>query len=224
MILQGSPPELWTDLGRLALASLLGGVIGFERRMQAQPAGMRTQMVIAASCCLAMAVSRHLPRLEGGGDPGRIAQSVLQGIGFVGAGAILKTGLSVHGLTTAATLWASATIGLAVGAGLLIEAAALTLVVGLGLLALEPLEVVLTRRRELRRITVESKEMADLLDQLGPIFSRHHLRLDEVGGTHRFEERRHTLSLVVACPETLSHPDLVRDIGGLPGVIEVRVE
>jgi putative Mg2+ transporter-C (MgtC) family protein len=224
VILQGGSPEVWTDLGRLAIASLLGSLIGLERRIQAQPAGIRTQMVVAASCCLAMVVSRHLPRLEGAGDPGRIAQSVLQGLGFIGAGAILKSGLSVHGLTTAATLWASATIGLAAGAGLLIEAAALTAIVGVGVLALEPLEVVLTRRRELRRITVESKETVDLLDQMRPILSRHHLRLDEVGGTHRFQERRHTLSLVVACPEAMSHHDLVREIGGLPGVIEVRVE
>lgn len=223
-MVQGTPPDLLTDLGRLALAGLLGGVIGFERRMQAQPAGVRTQLVIAASCCLAVVVSRHLPRLEGGGDPGRIAQSVLQGIGFVGAGAILKSGLSVHGLTTAATIWASATIGLAAGAGLLVEAAALTAVVGLGLLVLEPLEVALTRRRELRRIVVESRDTPNLMDQLRPILSRYHIRLDEVGAAFRLEDRRHTLSLVIACPENVSQPDLVREIAGLMGVVEVRVE
>jgi putative Mg2+ transporter-C (MgtC) family protein len=222
--LQGSPPDLWIDLGRLAVASVLGGIVGFERRMQAQPAGIRTQMVLAASCCMAIVISRHLPQLEGGGDPGRIAASVLQGIGFVGAGAILKSGLSVHGLTTAATIWASATIGLAAGAGLVVEAAALTGVVALGLLALEPLEVVLTHRRELRRITVESKAAPDLLNQVRPVLSRHHIRLDEVGGTHRIEERRDTLSLVVACPETMSHPDLVRDLGSIPGILEIRIE
>jgi len=212
------------DLGRLAFASLLGALLGLERRIQAQPAGMRTQMVIAAACCLAMQLSRHLPRLENGGDPGRIAQSVLQGIGFLGAGVILKSGLSVHGLTTAATIWASATIGMASGAGFLIEAAALAAIVGLGLIALEPLELLLTRRRELRRIIVESKEVPDLLGQVRPLLHQRHIRLDEVGVSHNLEDHRLTLNLITACPEKMSNPDLVREIAGIPGVIEVRVE
>jgi len=218
------PSELGQDLGRLAFASLLGGLLGLERRIQAQPAGMRTQMVIAAACCLAMQLSRHLPRVDGSGDPGRIAQSILQGIGFLGAGAILKSGLSVHGLTTAATIWASATIGMASGAGFLVQAAALAIIVGVGLLALEPLELALTRRREMRRIILESREVPDLLAEVRPRLDRHAIRLDEVGISHRLEDHRMTLTLTTACPEKLSAADLVRDLAAIPGVLEIRLE
>lgn len=195
-----------------------------ERRLQAQPAGMRTQMVIAAACCLAMELSRHVPQAEHSGDPTRMAQSVLQGVGFLGAGVILKSGLSVHGVTTAATIWAAATIGLAVGAGYLIQAAALAAIVGIGLLAVEPLELALTLRRELRRIVVESREKPDLLGEVRPLLEKNRIRLDEVGVTHRLEDHRITLNLVVACPEKMSQPDLARDLGRIPGVIEVRIE
>jgi len=218
------PLELWTDLGRIAFASLLGGLLGLERRIQAQPAGIRTQMVIAAACCLAMEISRHVPRVEHGGDSGRIAASVLQGIGFLGAGSILKSGLSVHGLTTAATIWASATIGMAAGSGLLIHAAVLAVLVGIGLVALEPLELALTRRREMRRIVIESKEHPDLLGQVRPLLEKYHIRLDEVGMAHRLEDHRQTFSLVVACPEKMAYPEFAREVGGIAGVVEVRVE
>jgi putative Mg2+ transporter-C (MgtC) family protein len=218
------PSELGQDLGRLAFASVLGGLLGLERRIQAQPAGMRTQMVIAAACCLAMELSRHLPHVDGSGDPGRIAQSILQGIGFLGAGAILKSGLSVHGLTTAATIWASATIGMASGAGFLLQAAALAIIVGVGLLALEPLELALTRRREMRRIVVESKEVPDLLAAIRPHLDKHHIRLDEVALSHRLEDHRMTLTLTTACPEKMSAAELERDLATIPGVLEIRIE
>jgi putative Mg2+ transporter-C (MgtC) family protein len=222
--LEGSSPDLWQDLGRLAFASLLGGLLGLERRIQAQPAGVRTQMVIAAACCLAVELSRHLPWMEHGGDPGRIAQSVLQGIGFVGAGAILKSGLSVHGLTTAATIWASATIGMASGAGLLVQASLLAAIVGVGLIVLEPVELALTRRRELRRIVVDAGEIPNLLDRLEEVFRKHQIRLDEVGMSHKLDQKRVTFSLVAACPERMRYPDLVRELGGIAGVTEVRIE
>jgi len=208
----------------MAYASVLGGFLGLERRIQAQPAGMRTQMVISAASCLAMEVSRHLPHLEGSGDPDRIAQSVLQGIGFVGAGAILKSGLSFHGLTTAATIWAAATIGLASGAGFLIQAAALAILVSGGLLALEPLELALTRRREMRRIILESREVPDLLAAVRPHLEKHAIRLDEVAFSHRLEDHRMTLTLTTACPEKMSVADLVRDLATISGTLEIRIE
>jgi putative Mg2+ transporter-C (MgtC) family protein len=208
----------WESLGRIALSALLGAAIGLERRIQAQPAGMRTQMVIAACCCLTM-------DLWGGTtETGRIIQAVLTGIGFLGGGSILKSGLSVHGLTTAATIWASATIGLTVGASHFFLAAALTAIVTLGLLALNPIEKLLSGRRDLRRIILESRDVSDPLGQVRPLLARRHIRLEEVGIAHRFQEQRQTLTLVVACPEDLSFPDVVRDIGAIPGMVEVRVE
>ncbi|MBV8880955.1 MAG: MgtC/SapB family protein [Planctomycetaceae bacterium] len=224
MTLSLSTAELLSDLGRVALASLLGGAVGIERRLQAQPPGMRTQMLIAAACCVAMQISLFIPRLEPHADAARIAQSVLQGIGFIGAGAILKTGLSVHGVTTAGSIWASATIGLAVGAGLPVHAATLALLATLGLVMLEPLEALLTRRRELRRIVVESGDGAEPAGDIDAVLKKYRIRVDELGMTRNQERRRVIRSAVAACPEKLPVPELVAELSRLPGVIEVRLE
>jgi putative Mg2+ transporter-C (MgtC) family protein len=99
-------------VGRLLLGALLGGGIGLERQRHGRPAGFRTHLLVCVGSVLLMLVSQSL-----GGDPGRLAAGAITGIGFLGAGAILKSGRSVHGLTTAACLWIVSAIGLAVGSG-----------------------------------------------------------------------------------------------------------
>ena len=105
--------------GRLLLGALLGGAIGLERQVHGRPAGFRTHLLVCVASVLLMIVSQSL----GGSDavrfdPGRLAAGAITGIGFLGAGVVLKAGLSVHGLTTAACLWIVSAIGLAVGGGL----------------------------------------------------------------------------------------------------------
>lgn len=95
----------------LLLAWLLGGLIGWQREAQGRAAGLRTHMLVAGGACLISLVS------FGTHDPGRIAAQIVTGIGFLGAGVILRRGVSVRGLTTAATIWVVAGIGIAVGAG-----------------------------------------------------------------------------------------------------------
>ena len=103
---------------RLGLAALLGMIVGFERERQNQPAGLRTHAILAIGSCLAMTVSINLavqfvPYVPNG-DPARLAAQVISGIGFLGAGAILRYGTNVKGLTTATSLWTVAIVGLAV--------------------------------------------------------------------------------------------------------------
>src|SRR4030065_2011233 len=105
------------------LGALLGGVIGFERQTHGRPAGFRTQLLVCVACVLIMIISEsyyvqsslrpEYARI----DPTRIAAGAMTGVGFLGAGVILKTGLSIQGLTTAACIWIVAAIGLSVGAG-----------------------------------------------------------------------------------------------------------
>jgi len=108
--------------GRLLLGALLGGGIGLERQVHGRPAGFRTHLLVCVASVLLMTVSQSLGGGPGGDafrfDPGRLAAGAITGIGFLGAGVVLKSGLSVHGLTTAACLWIVAAIGLAVGSGL----------------------------------------------------------------------------------------------------------
>ena len=125
-----TPTSLSEAFLRLALAAVLGGVIGLEREYHRKPAGLRTNMLIALGSALFSILSVELG--AGAGSPDRIAAQVVTGIGFLGAGAILRSGENVHGLTTAATIWVNAAIGMAAGLGSYTVAAvstAITLVV-----------------------------------------------------------------------------------------------
>jgi putative Mg2+ transporter-C (MgtC) family protein len=117
---------------RLLVAAVLGLVIGFERERQDHPAGLRTHMILVVGSALAMTISINLAGMyhgsTGSGDPARLAAQVVSGIGFLGAGAILRMGINVKGLTTAASLWTMAVVGLAVGAGLYLASVVTTLI------------------------------------------------------------------------------------------------
>lgn len=108
---------------RLVLGAILGGVIGFERQVHGRPAGFRTQLIVCMASVLIMIVSEYYQYLSYMNpayirvDPGRIAAGAITGVGFLGAGVILRMGITIQGLTTAACLWIVAAIGLAVGAG-----------------------------------------------------------------------------------------------------------
>jgi putative Mg2+ transporter-C (MgtC) family protein len=123
---------------RLFVAAILGGVIGFERDLHGRAAGLRTNMLVSVGSALFMLVSVAMAEIYSPGsantglrvDPSRIAAQIVTGIGFLGAGAIIKEGFNIRGLTTAACLWVSAGVGMAVGAGLF-EIAILVTVIGL---------------------------------------------------------------------------------------------
>jgi putative Mg2+ transporter-C (MgtC) family protein len=141
-------PDLswWEVLARLALAGALGGAIGFERELRDHEAGFRTHLLVAVGSAAFTLVSAYGFRDFQYGratgftlDPTRIAAQIVTGIGFLGAGAIIRQGASIRGLTTAATLWVVAAIGLASGAG---DYSVAVLGTGVVLFALYPLRVI----------------------------------------------------------------------------------
>lgn len=104
---------------RVLVAIVLGGVVGLDREMKNRPAGMRTYMLVSLGSCVVMLINQYTYQAYGCGDPVRLGAQVISGIGFLGAGTIIVTSHNqIKGLTTAAGLWASACIGLAVGVGL----------------------------------------------------------------------------------------------------------
>ncbi len=130
---------------RLFLAAFLGGVIGFERERLSWAAGLRTHMLVCTGACLVMVVSAFgfADILGTPGvmlDPSRMAAQVVSGIGFLGAGAILLRGETVRGITTAASLWTVAGIGLAIGGGLYFGGIAATFIIFIILAGIKPLE------------------------------------------------------------------------------------
>jgi putative Mg2+ transporter-C (MgtC) family protein len=111
---------------RLALAMVVGAVLGVERERLDRPAGLRTYMLVVEGACLfmicAILLAEQIVQAGGVSDPGRIASTVVQGIGFIAAGVILTTGKEVVGLTTAAGLWVATALGLLIGAGFFVIA------------------------------------------------------------------------------------------------------
>jgi len=130
---------------RLLLAALLGGLLGVERELRQKSAGLRTNILIAIGSALFTLMSYELAD-SAGADPGRVAAQIVTGVGFLGAGAIMRTDSGIHGLTTAATIWVNAAVGVAAGGGeyhLAFIATGITLGV---LLLLHPIEGLLDRR------------------------------------------------------------------------------
>ena len=129
---------------RLCLAVVLGGAVGLERELQRKAAGLRTNILICVGAALFTELS--IAMSPASGDPGRIAAQIVTGVGFLGAGTIIQARGIVTGLTTAATMWLVAAIGMAVGFGALLEATGATLLVLLVLSVLRPIERVIATR------------------------------------------------------------------------------
>ncbi|MBU1259737.1 MAG: MgtC/SapB family protein [Planctomycetes bacterium] len=133
----------WLDIVPLLVSVVLGGIIGLERELRGKAAGLRTNILICLGSCLFTVISTNLS----GSEPGRIAAQIVTGIGFLGAGAIIHSGIGIHGLTTAAGIWVVASIGMACGTKmypLAISTAVLTLIV---LLLLPPVEKKISKGR-----------------------------------------------------------------------------
>ena len=124
---------------RLLYAAVLGGIVGIEREVHEKAAGFRTHILVCIGSCVIMLTSMHIFDIYNGiadVDPGRIAAQVVSGIGFLGAGTIIRSRVSIVGLTTAASLWSIAGVGLAVGSGLFIVSAFATVLILASLLVL----------------------------------------------------------------------------------------
>lgn len=145
IIVSGEKPLHITNVEitvRLIVALVLGGMIGLERESMGRPAGFRTHILVSVGSALIMILSAYgfAEAVPGGYDPGRIAAQVVSGIGFLGAGTIMREGVNVRGLTTAASLWTVAGIGLAVGSGFYFAAILATFLVVVTLVVLNQLE------------------------------------------------------------------------------------
>ena len=187
----------WEMVARLTLAAVMGSVIGFERERLLWAAGLRTHMLVCVGACLIMLVSAYgfsdvLGQAHVVLEPSRVAAQVVSGIGFLGAGTILLRGEVVKGLTTAASLWAVAAIGLAVGGGLYVPALASTVLVIAILAGVKPIEERWRERMQGRtlRLVVRQGEMSlDVLHSLtGERASRVRQFIVRPSGTDGMEE------------------------------------
>ncbi|HUJ94683.1 MAG TPA: MgtC/SapB family protein [Terriglobales bacterium] len=170
---------LSTTIVRLAVAALLGAIIGLERELRHKPAGLRTNIFICFGAAMFTVLSNQLAA-GFGGDHTRIAAQIIPGIGFIGAGSILHARGSITGLTTAATLFVVASVGMATGGGLYITAVFATVVILIALALLGQLE----RRFELKsmRFTFEvtGKTTDTVLNELSHVLDAEELGMEDV--------------------------------------------
>ncbi len=223
------PALNWDEsLLRLALAATLGGLIGVERELREREAGLRTHLLVALGSALFTIVGAYgfHSFLESGqsvvrADPTRIAAQIVTGIGFLGAGAIIRQGLSIRGLTTAATLWVVAAVGLAAGAGYYSAAVSTT---GLVLIALWPLRIAAYRilhrfRPEDGRLLVElplGQPPGSVIDEIESAGAR----IDAIEVSQEGDRRR--IGLELALPRDIAAPQLVARIAEVEHVADVR--
>lgn len=150
---------------RLILALLYGGLIGLEREYHGQPAGLRTHIILCVGACLVMCLSIMLWE-PNKGDIQRLAAQVISGVGFLGAGAIFKYGGGVRGLTTAASIWTTAVIGLAAGAGVNMVASASTALVLFTLIVLNSFEKSFIHEKSTRTIVIKGTDHPRFLEEI----------------------------------------------------------
>jgi len=220
--------ELWEGLLRLGLAAVLAGAIGIERELREQEAGLRTHMLVCVGATMFMLVGVYgWSDYELGNDigvvvdPSRVASYVVSGIGFLGAGAIIRHGINVRGLTTAASLWVVAAIGVSVGAGMYVLSIATTALVILALWPLAQVKRLLEGKSdESRRLAVTLAKDASVASALATIeesgFAMESVEVGEEQGGRR-------LDVVIKTAAEASVGMLLDDLGALEGVRSATV-
>jgi putative Mg2+ transporter-C (MgtC) family protein len=212
---------------RLGLAAILGMVVGYERERQNQPAGLRTHTILAIGSCLAMTISINLAMqfqpLVPNGDPARLAAQVVSGIGFLGAGAILRYGTNVKGLTTATSLWTIAIVGLAVGAGHYFASVATTIALLAVLVLLNVLEKKLIRVYTTVSVSVTAVKRPDLVSTLHQLFKDLKKKVISTSVEMDLAHDTITVSLIIKAIEEESLEDIRSALSVLPGVKSFKI-
>jgi putative Mg2+ transporter-C (MgtC) family protein len=212
-----TPSDL-EQLARLALAAGLGGAIGAERELADQPAGLRTHVLLSLGACLFTLVSAYA--FGSGSDPSRLAAQIVTGIGFLGGGAILRHGTSIRGLTTAASIWSTCAVGVAVGVGRYVLSVGGTVLILGALALLRVLRDVLRRLGPSREELSFSAEPGFRLEQVVSLVRDQGARLR--GLEHESGDDGDRVLLVVRFPPRHRTEHFIEALSQLPGVREVE--
>jgi len=214
---------------RIFVGAFLGGAIGFERDRHRRQAGLRDHFLVGLASATFMVVSahfhffQHYSGVQGiGTDPSRIAASVVTGIGFLAGGAILKTGITVQGLTTAAGLWMVAAIGLCSGAGMYLEAVAVTV---MGLAALTLFRIFQEKSEDLprRKVTVTVADPQVVVPELYAKLKKAGVFTSEFDYEQSMETNTARVTFETDIPIQLGLTAFMHLLAKLPGVQSVRV-
>lgn len=209
---------------RLLVAGILGGIIGYERQAKHKAAGLRTHTLVGIGSCLIMILSISLYETVQGktnADPARLAAQVVSGIGFLGAGSIMKEGLTVKGLTTAASLWVVSGVGLAAGGGFYVSALMTTLLVFSILVILTRMEARLYSK-QFTNMVVTSEDRPEQIGAIGACLGCHGVNIRDI----KIEENNHLLlfHLLLQLPDKHNMNCILANLAALPGVKSVACD
>lgn len=223
---------IWVTLLRLSVAMFCGGVIGLERGRKRRPAGFRTHMLVCIGAALAMLISQYLSMMvtthwdalvtfsgQHNTDASRLGAQVINGIGFLGAGTIIVTGRQeVKGLTTAAGLWASACMGLAIGAGFVEGAAVGCVLIALTIIVFSRLERVIISHARNINLFIEF-EHVDELGKIIAVIKAQGIRIFDVE-MRKADEKKTTPSAVfsIRLPKRMRHTKVMAVLAGVEGI------
>jgi len=219
-------------IGRIAVGAVLGGVIGYERDRHRRPVGLRTHLIVAMAAATFMVISSQFVYWQHYGkddlvevDTERIAASVVSAVGFLAGGAILRTGVSVQGLTTAAGLWLVTAIGMCAGAGMFVASAAVTF---MGIVALTVLRRFEDKDDHLlrRRVSVVLGEDGHDIAAVAESLKKLGARVSDVEYEKRMDDdKKHIVAtLDVQFPDAIGVPQLIEAIETVPGVRRILVQ
>ena len=208
---------------RLTVSMVLGGAIGFERERDSQPAGLRTHMILVMGSCLAMILSINIGA-ENGTDPARMAAQVISGIGFLGAGAILRSGFNVKGLTTATTVWTTAIIGLAVGYGYYWVGAFTTVLVLVVLTLVSIFEKKFIRRNVIRIIKVDAVDNPHIFRTVRKEISRNAVQILSYKTQRSLKSGHVRVEFIARLERNEKIENLMETISKIDGVRNIRIE
>lgn len=205
---------------RLLLSIILGGIIGIERESVNRPAGFRTHVLVCVGSTLTMLVSIFIFekfRAFTSTDPSRIAAQVVSGIGFLGAGTIIKVGPTVKGLTTAASLWTVASIGLAIGCGFYSAAVIATIFTFITLISLTKIEVIFIKKRLLYNINLTIVDRPGQLGKIGTTLGEFGISIRNIK-MEVLEEGKVYINLTVRLPSNIKMEEVIMKLSSIEGV------
>ena len=212
---------------RLLISALLGGLIGAEREVNNRPAGLRTHILVTIGAALVMLIS-----IDGfinlvSSDPSRLAAQVVSGIGFLGAGTIMRTGNHITGLTTAASLWVCACIGLGIGAGYYMATIAASVIVLITLMSAGTLEKKVLKKNY-SSIEVVSINKPGIIGNIGTLFGKYYLSIKDIiisEDSNNYEENGiMEIRFLVKIPTNFNSRELYNELYQTHGIISVRFE
>jgi putative Mg2+ transporter-C (MgtC) family protein len=219
------------DVTPLVMAVVVGGLIGFEREFHGRPAGLRTHILVCLSSALVIAASRRLPAdlvdrqdvIKVVMDPNRLGAGIMTGIGFLGAASVIRAGDMVRGITTGATVWSVAGLGVVVGQG---EYALALLGSGVVLIVLSGLDQVSRQIAPViyRRLVVRGvrSELTALSAVVARILEEHDIRVQDLSGTRGHDEEPFELVFHIRCRNAMQAPQMLELIADQKGVLSVE--